>query len=41
MISKDVKVKMLQTKIIKAENKGTNTNGVVRRWKREIRNLQK
>lgn len=39
MISNEVKVKTLKEKIKIAEGKGNGASGVVRKWKRQIRNL--
>lgn len=40
-MSNEIKIKVLESKIRRAENRGFGTMGVVRRWKREIRNLKK
>ena len=39
MISNEVKVKILSNRVKVAEEKGNGTAGVVRKWKRQIRNL--
>ena len=41
MISKEVQIATLKSKITKAEQKGNGTAGVVTKWKRQIRNLSK
>ena len=40
-MSNEVRAKVLETKIRLAEDKGNGSSGVVRRWKRELRNLMK
>lgn len=39
--NKDMRIKVLQGKIMRAENRGNGAAGVVRKWSREIRNLSK
>ena len=41
MISTEVKIAQLKSKIMKAEQKGNGSAGVVTKWKRQIRNLSK
>lgn len=40
-MNKEIRIKVLQGKITRAENRGFSSMGVVRKWKREIRNLKK
>lgn len=40
-MSNEIRIKVLQGKIAQAESKGNGTAGVVRKWKREVRNLSK
>lgn len=40
-MSKEIKIKVLEAKITRAENRGFSSMGVVRKWRREIRNLSK
>lgn len=41
MITNEVKRKILLNKINVAESKGNGASGVVRKWKRQVRNLSK
>jgi hypothetical protein len=41
MVSKEIQINILKSKVNKAEAKGNGTAGVVRKWNRQIRNLQK
>lgn len=41
MITNEARIKILENKIKIADSKQNSTAGVVRRWKRELRNLQK
>ena len=40
-MNKETRIKVLEGKITRAENRGFISMGVVRKWKREIRNLSK
>lgn len=40
-MSNEIRIKVLEGKIKRAEDRGYSTNGIVRKWKREIRNLKK
>lgn len=39
MLSNETRIKILENRIKVAESKQNSTAGVVRRWKREVRNL--
>ena len=41
MIPKEVQIATLKSKIMRTEQKGNGTAGVVTKWKRQIRNLSK
>lgn len=41
MITNEARIKILENRIKVADSKQNSTAGVVRRWKREIRNLSK
>lgn len=41
MVSTEVQIAQLKSKIMKAEQKGNGSAGVVTKWKRQIRNLSK
>lgn len=38
-MTKEVQIAQLKAKVTKAEMKGNGSAGVVRKWKRQIRNL--
>ena len=40
-MSKEIRIKVLKGKITRAEDRGFSSMGVVRKWRREIRNLSK